>query len=280
MQSHTITTAPDTNLEVLTSIPATGSSKPALLFVHFWGGSSRTFSALAALLSPDFPLILPSLRGFGASTGPADADAYKVTDNGDDLVALVAQLQGKNPDLFRHGLVLIGHSMGGKIVQVLAARGDFGALLKGLVLIGPAPIGRLELPAEMREQQIVAYASRESAERALKGVLLGSDVGVEALGRLIDDGVGANEQARTAWATYGTQEDYETLVDQNLKISVAVVVGGLDKIETADKVNERTVKVLEKAGASVTMSVLEGVGHLMPVEAPKQLEQVIRNFLQ
>ncbi|KAJ7145807.1 putative alpha/beta fold family hydrolase [Mycena epipterygia] len=287
--SHTITTAPDTRLQVLTSIPVTGSTKPTLLFVHFWGGSTRTFGALAALLSPDFPLILPALRGWGASTGPEDPAAYKVTDNADDLTALVAHLRG-DPALaaagfFQHGLVLVGHSMGAKIAQVLAARGDLGALLTGLVLIGPAPMGRLELPAEMREQQIAAYRSRESAEVALTQVVLGSDVGAEELRRLVDDCLGGSEQARMAWPTYGTQEDYEDLATgrsdvDGLKIPVAVVVGGLDIIETADRVDEKIVQILKKAGASVTMTVLDGVGHLMPIEAPKPLEVIIRKFLK
>ncbi|KAJ7241719.1 Alpha/Beta hydrolase protein [Mycena haematopus] len=283
MQSlHTIVTSPGTALEVLTSIPTTESSKPILLFVHFWGGSRRAFAALASRLSTDFPLILPSLRGWGGSTGPDDSAAYKVTDNADDLVALVAHLRANKPlaGLFQHGLVIVGHSMGAKIAQVLAARGDLGGVLKGLVLIGPAPVGKLELPAEMREQQITAYSSRESAELALKYALLGSEVGADELHRLVDDCVGGNEHARMAWPCTGTQEDYEMLLAAgSVKIPVAVVVGGLDKIETPARVHEKVVQVLEKAGApAVTVTMLGSVGHMMPVEAPLELEEIIRDF--
>ncbi|KAJ7765871.1 Alpha/Beta hydrolase protein [Mycena maculata] len=256
LSTHTIETAPGTKLEVLTSIPTTRSTYPAILFVHFWGGSTRTFGALAARLSADFPLIRPALRGWGGSTGPEDPDAYKVTDNADDLAALVAHLQTNKAlsaaGFFQHGLILVAHSMGAKIAQVLAARGDLDGLLKGLVLIGPAPLGRLELPAEMREQQITAYSSRESAEMALKYVLLGSDVGADELRRLVDDCVGGSEQTRMAWPKYGTREDYENLATsgaEGLKIPVTIVVGGLDGIE---RVEERVVRVLKEAGASVT----------------------------
>ncbi|KAJ7639782.1 Alpha/Beta hydrolase protein [Mycena polygramma] len=283
--SHAITTAPDTTLEVLTSIPSTGSSNPAILFIHFWGGSTRTFGALAARLSPDFPLIRPALRGWGKSTGPDDPAAYKVTDNADDLAALIAHLQADKTlaaaGFFQHGLIIVGHSMGAKIAQVLTARGDLRGLLKGLVLIGPAPMGKLELPAEMREQQITAYSSRQSAELALQHVLLGSNVGANERRLLVDDCVGGSENARMAWPKYGTQEDYENLASgtaEGLKIPVVVVVGALDKIETAERVDERVAQVLRRAGASVTKTVLEGVGHLMPVEAPEQLERIIRDF--
>ncbi|KAJ6565449.1 Alpha/Beta hydrolase protein [Mycena vulgaris] len=275
--SHTIPTAPETALEVLTSIPSSGSTKPTLLFLHFWSGSARTFGALAARLSPDFALVLPALRGWGASTGPADPDAYKVADNADDIAALVAHLQADAAGLFQHGVVLVAHSMGAKIAQVLAARGDLCGLLKGLVLVGPAPLGPLELP-------IRVYSSREAAERALREVVLGSDVGAEEMRRLVDDGVGGSEQARMAWPKYGAREDYEHLVAGNgvegLKIPVAVVVGSLDKIETVERVDERVIQVLKNAGASPTMTVLEGVGHLMPVEAPRGLGGVVRKFVQ
>ncbi|KAF8208118.1 Alpha/Beta hydrolase protein [Mycena galopus ATCC 62051] len=280
--SHTIATAPGTTLQVLTSVPSTRSSKPTLVFVHFWGGSRRTFGALAARLRTDFPLILPALRGWGGSTGPDDADAYKVTDNANDLAALVACLQADEAlvaaGLFQHGLILVGHSMGAKIAQVLAARGDLGALLKGLVLIGPAPVGKLELPAEMREQQMTAYSSRESAELALKYVMLGSDVGADEVRLLVDDCVGGNEHAKMAWPKYGTREDYEVLLAAaSLKIPVAVVVGSLDKIETAERVDEKVVRVLEKAGAFVKVAVIQDAGHLMPVEASGKLEEIIQS---
>ncbi|KAF7366772.1 Alpha/beta fold family hydrolase [Mycena sanguinolenta] len=259
MQSlHSIVTAPGTTLDVFTSIPTKKSSKPTLLFVHFWGGSRRTFSALASRLSADFPLILPTLRGWGGSIGPDDPAAYGTTNNADDLAALVAHLRADKAlaGLFQHGIIIVGHSMGAKIAQ-------------------------LELPTEMREQQITAYSSRESAELALKYVLLGSDVGAEELCLLVDDCVDGNDHARMAWPAYGVQDDYEALLaDRSVNIPVAVVVGGLDKVETAERVDEKVVRVLKEAGASVTVTVLEGVGHMMPVEAPMELEKIICNFVE
>ncbi|KAJ7481443.1 Alpha/Beta hydrolase protein, partial [Mycena latifolia] len=280
---HTIPTAPDTTLHVLTSIPTTGSANtnPTLLFVHFWGGSPRTYSALAARLAPDFPLVLPALRGWGASTGPADPSAYGAAASAADLAALVAHLQSNASAgrFFEHGLVVVGHSMGAKIAQVLAARGALRGLLRGLILLGPAPLGRLELPPDVRAQQRAAYASRDAAEQVLRHVVLGSDVGADELRALVDDSMRGSEHARMAWPEYGMQEDYEGLVAdggaEGLRIPVAVVVGGVDKIEPAERVDEKVVQVLRKAGASVKMTVLDGVGHLIPVEAPTEVEDII-----
>jgi hypothetical protein len=99
--------------------------------------------------------------------------------------------------------------MDARIAQVLAARGNLDSLLKGLVLIGLAPMGKLERPAEMREQQLAVYFSRESAELVLEHVLLGSNVRADQLRLLVDDCVGGSEYARAAWPKYGMQEDYK-----------------------------------------------------------------------
>ncbi|KAJ7764601.1 hypothetical protein DFH07DRAFT_956058 [Mycena maculata] len=209
----------------------------------------------------------PACPAWGGSTGPEDPDAYKVTDNADDLVALVEHLRAdavlSEAGFFQRGLVLVGHSMGAKIAQVLATRGDFDGLLKGLVLVCSAPLGPMELSAEMRSQQLTAFSTRGSAEMALKHFVLGSDVGRDEVRRLVDDCVGELRE-----------------VGRKRIKPVAVVVGGLDKIEAASKVDEIVVRVLKNAGASVTMTVLEGVGHLIPVEAPEQLAVIIRKFIQ
>ncbi|KAJ7291328.1 Alpha/Beta hydrolase protein [Mycena rebaudengoi] len=278
---QTITTALETNLRRISRQTLRSPLKVARIC------SIRSFSALAALLQADFPLILPTLRGWGGSTGPDDPAAYKVTDNADDIAALVAHLQADkaliDADLLQHGLILVGHSMGAKIAQVLAVRGDLRPLLKGLVLIGPAPLGKLELSTEMRAGQSAAYSSRESAELVLKQVVLGSDVGADELRSLVDDMTGGSEHAKLAWPTYGTAEDYEALLSEKIgmedvEIPTAVVVGGLDKIETFERVDEKVVQLWKKAGASVTVTVLENAGHLIPVEVPRGLDTVLKKF--
>jgi pimeloyl-ACP methyl ester carboxylesterase len=59
----------------------------------------------------------------------------------------------KELDIKRY--VLVGHSLGGKISQLIASRRPEG--LVGLVLVAPAPPTPLRFPDEMRETQIHAY---------------------------------------------------------------------------------------------------------------------------
>ncbi|KAJ7016711.1 hypothetical protein C8F04DRAFT_1280764 [Mycena alexandri] len=189
--SHTITTEPDTTLQVLTSLR----------------------------LPPDFPLILPTLRGWGVSTEPADPTAYKVIDNADDLAAWPAAARS-HPRRTFHGREDCAGARGAR---------RFGALLMGRFLVPPAPMGKLEPSAEMREQQIAAYSSKELAERTLKHVLLGPDVGVAEMRLLVEDCVSGSESAMLAWPKYAIWEDCETLASgtaEGLKVPVIAVVGG------------------------------------------------------
>lgn len=68
-------------------------------------------------------------------------------------------------------VVLVGHSMGGKVAQMVAAR---GALIPaGLVLAVPAPPHAMPVPAEQRATMLASYESREGVEGAIS-ILAGS----------------------------------------------------------------------------------------------------------
>ncbi|HEX6450465.1 MAG TPA: alpha/beta fold hydrolase, partial [Trebonia sp.] len=101
---------------------------PALVFLHYWGGSHRTFEPVIARLAPGRAVVSYDHRGWGAARdlpGP-----YGIGQLADDVLEVVRGL-----GLRRY--VLAGHSMGGKVAQLAAARRPDG--LAGLVLIAPAP---------------------------------------------------------------------------------------------------------------------------------------------
>ncbi|MDE1995747.1 MAG: alpha/beta hydrolase, partial [Rhizobiaceae bacterium] len=132
-----------------------GEGDIALVFLHYWGGSSKTARDVIEQLSPSFRCIAFDQRGWGGSakTGDFTLDAYAA-----DTAALIAKL-----GLRRY--VLVGHSMGGKIAQLLAATRPDG--LVGLVLIAPAPPVPVLVPEEQREMMLESYQAREGVGMAL-----------------------------------------------------------------------------------------------------------------
>lgn len=284
-----ITASKDISLHTVISTPQNPSDRPALLLLHFWGGCNRTYRPLIKLLDNKYTIIAPSLRGWGQSSRPDDPKAYRMTDHAADFVGLLQNLRSDEPELLANGVVLVGHSMGGKIAQLLPTYTGVGPLVKGVILVAPAPTGSFALPEDMREQQIHGYDSTGSAYFVVANVLLGKpdNVTEDIITDTVSDAVSASSGARAAWPRYGMAEDYEGVVAEGMKkftaagISpkVLVVVGELDRVETPANVERRVAKVLGNAGADVKTESLSDIGHLIPLEAPQKLASALTSFV-
>ncbi len=98
-------------LEVFSCLSDRKNDQPPLLFVHgaFAGGWMWTETIMPALARAGHACYALSLRGHGGSAGHAEINWHSIADYVDDVKTVVDWL-GASP-------VLIGHSMGGFIVQ-------------------------------------------------------------------------------------------------------------------------------------------------------------------
>jgi pimeloyl-ACP methyl ester carboxylesterase len=87
---------------------------PPLLLLHGLGGSGRYWAGLAPHLAATRTLIAPDLAGFGRSDKPSSD--YSRAFHLDNLDALLATLRCDG------GLAVAGHSMGGVLAALFAAR--------------------------------------------------------------------------------------------------------------------------------------------------------------
>jgi pimeloyl-ACP methyl ester carboxylesterase len=111
---------------------------PGVLLVHGWGSAARTFDALAARLAQSYRVVVPDLRGHGATPAGSDPRRWPVSAMVDDLAALVRSAP--------RPLVALGHSLGGQMVSTLAVRHD--GLVAGVAVLDPAyGAGRDEVAA-------------------------------------------------------------------------------------------------------------------------------------
>jgi 3-oxoadipate enol-lactonase len=162
-----------------------GESGPAVLLVHGLGGSLRQWHGVAALLSPVCRLVVPDLRGHGASDKPPSG--YSIRGFADDLAA-VCRAAGVDR------VVAVGGSFAGPVVLCLAA--DHPDLVRGVVSVGgfaamgPAGRDRMTQRAAAVEQQGMAavadavlaaalgpttHATNPSLVGLSKAMLLGND---------------------------------------------------------------------------------------------------------
>jgi pimeloyl-ACP methyl ester carboxylesterase len=105
---------------------------PAIIFLHGFPESHRTWRGIAPLLEDKYRLIMPDQRGFAGSDAPQDPADYSTDKIVADLLALVDRL---GLDDF----TLVGHDWGGAVSWAAALRND--PRLKRLVIINaPHPV--------------------------------------------------------------------------------------------------------------------------------------------
>jgi pimeloyl-ACP methyl ester carboxylesterase len=90
---------------------------PAVILLHGFPESHRTWRELAPRLQDRFFLVLPDQRGFAGSDLPQEVEAYKSNTLIDDIFALADALGLEQ-------FALIGHDWGGAIAWGAALRGD------------------------------------------------------------------------------------------------------------------------------------------------------------
>jgi len=230
-------------------------SKITLLFIHGWTCTHAQMAPLVARLEPDFGCISVDLLGHGDS---GLGTTYSIAEQCD---ALQDALQGLDD------VIAIGHSMGGQIALECAARGDVAAA----VLLDPAPIvphaAASQFVAELRST--LATADIPSLMDAFARRQFRPPVDPDIVENLaatmacIDPNV-----ARKAWAAI---TDFDGLAALNRLERPCLAI-------FADKpLND--VKAFAKASTWVETAQTACTGHMQPLEAPEQLDPMIRRFI-
>ncbi|MFM0324302.1 alpha/beta fold hydrolase [Caballeronia glebae] len=240
-----------------------GSGDLALVFLHYYGGSSRTWGRVANGLSDQYRIVATDHRGWGDSDAPADG--YRIADLADDAEGVIKAL-----NLRRY--VLVGHSMGGKVAQLIASRRPDG--LEGLVLVAPSPPSPMLLSDAERATLSGAYRSRESIEFVIDHVLTAKPLDAACREQVIEDSLKAAPQAKAAWPDVAMREDITAAVAA-IDVPTAVISGELDQV---DRVATLQAELLPRI-PHAAMHILPGAGHLSPLEAPADVARIIASFL-
>ncbi|MEW6344848.1 MAG: alpha/beta fold hydrolase [Paraburkholderia sp.] len=240
-----------------------GSGELALVFLHYYGGSSRTWDGVASELSGRYRIVATDHRGWGDSEAPADG--YRIAD-------LAADAEGVIKALGLQRYVLVGHSMGGKVAQLIASRRPSG--LEGLVLVAPSPPSPMVLSDEQRATLAGAYQSRESVEFVIDHVLTAKPLDAARREQVIEDSLKAAPQAKAAWPNVAMREDITEAV-ASIDVPTIVISGELDQV---DRVATLQAELLPRI-PHAAMHILPGTGHLSPLEAPADVARTIARFV-
>ncbi len=239
-----------------------GIGEPVLVFLHYWGGTSRTWSRVINFLKGDFRCIAYDQRGWGKSDRPIEG--YALSELADEAHSLIEAM-----GLTKY--VLVGHSMGGKISQLLASRKPAG--LMALILVAPAPPTPVHFPDAAREQQIHAYDNRETALRAI-GFLTARPPAPDIIEQIVEDSLSGSNEAKLAWPTAGILEDISSRIG-SIRVPTLVLAGENDMV---DSVEQHRREVLPRI-SNARLEVIKKSGHLSPIDEPEQLAVAIKEFV-
>lgn len=227
-----------------------GDGPPAVIALHGWGRKSDDFKAILAGMDA----IAFDLPGFGAS--PAPESVIGPRDYADQLARVLEEMGGAP--------VVLGHSFGGRVAVCLAARHPDlvdRLVLTGVPLLrrpgtGKPPLGyrilrlghRLRVVSDQRMEAI--RRSRGSADyRAASGIM--REVLVKTVNESYEDELGS------------------------ITCSVELIWGSEDGDAPAAVAREAAA-ILNSAGVDVSLHVVDGAGHFLPIERPELFRERLR----
>lgn len=240
-----------------------GRGELTLVFLHYWGGSSRTWGKVIQQLENDFRCIAYDHRGWGDSE--RSDTGYAIADLAADTAALVQTLGLKR-------YVLVGHSMGGKVAQLFASKRPSG--LEALILVAPAPPVPMAVPEAQRKQMIEAYASRDGVETLIQHVGTAVPLSKDLREMIIEDTLKGAPAAKRAWPEAGMIEDISAAASK-IEAPTLVLAGENDLVERVDVLKR---ELLPRIPGS-ELRIIPETGHLSPLEVPEKVASEIRSFL-
>ena len=239
-----------------------GKGKPLVLVHGYLGGQNMW--KFQEELKHDYELIMPSLAGYGESanlTAPST-----IRENAEQVFELLNHI---NIDTF----YLLGHSMGGMIVQEMAALRP--SRVEKLICFGTGSIGvlpnRFETIEESRHK-IKTIGIKETRENIAKTWFVDYLKG-EGYQLCLEEGAKASTQAALAsldaWDCWDGREQLSQIVSPTL-----ILWSNQDRSYDINQQN-----ILIKGIKNSRLEVIENCAHNSHMEKPKLVNNAIKNFL-
>ncbi len=241
--------------------------RPVLFLLHSLGASRREWSGLERALGDQFDCVALDIPGFGGTCAG----------NATDIDALVDWLQQEVTSRAPCCWFAVGHSMGGKIASLLAARSRDGAQglagLAGVVLVAasppcPEPMG------EARRQKMLGWFADGRPERAHAEEFIDANTFHPLQGDLretaIQDMQRTDPVAWRAWLQQGSREHRQEDAG-HLQVPALILAGAED-----GDLGESAQRALNAPHyPHATVDTVPDAAHLIPVEQPHWLAQRI-----
>ena len=231
---------------------------PTLICLHALGMSAESWRPVRERL-PDLPSVAVDLPGFGPASGAGTGEVSTLVD------AVLPVVADAGPT------VLVGHSMGGKIATIVAAKA--GAAVCGVVLVAASPPAPEPMDEGRRAKMIGWFAEGGIAPEnaaAFVDANCAAPLPSPFRERAIADVRRSRPAAWTGWLAHGSREDWRAQVGT---VAVpALIVAGAEDGDLGEAAQRRLNLPHYPAGR---VEVVAGAAHLIPYEQPDRLAALI-----
>jgi len=241
-----------------------GSGTP-LVLVHGFLGSSDMWSPQIKFFKDDFRVIVPALPGFGKSSTINSCDSIECM-----AKAILNLLEKKEIKNFN----LLGHSMGGMIVQEIAKIA--GEKILKLICYGTGPRGnipgRFETIDQSREKLRI-NGLKDTAFRIAKTWFIEEE---KAKYFYLCEEAGKQTSIETADNGLVAMKNWSGIKNlKNIKNETLIVWGDQDKAY-----NFNQVETLSNNIPDSDLKVIKDCSHNVHLEKPDEFNRIIKEFLK
>ncbi len=235
-----------------------------LVLVHGFLGTSKMWEPQINFFKNYFRVITPDLPGFGKSNKAKSHNSIQSIAN-----LILDCLEEKKIDKFN----LLGHSMGGMIVQEMAKKN--GDKISKLICYSTGPRGEMPGRFETVDQSRENF-KKKGLELSAKNIaktwfVLGEKA--KYFDICIEEGKQTSlETVDNALIAFKNWNGVNTL--KNIKNETLIVWGDQDRSYNLDQ-----VKTLEKKIQNSKLIIIKNCAHNAHLEQPDQFNNIIKNFL-
>ena len=235
-----------------------GSGEKAIFFVHYFGGDRDSWQWLANQLKDEYTCILVNLPGFG---GNVPLSTKSIPEFSKWIKELVIKLHLKD-------YVLCGHSMGAKLVLYAATLLTTNKPSQ-ILLIAPSP-PTIEKMEEQEKERMLKHPDRDVAIETVKKVTV-QKLKQERFDHAVQSQLIIDQKTWKWWINSGMNNSIAAKV-KNLTIPVHVICSQDDPVIPLDDIHNEVIPYLTNS----QLTILIDAGHLIPMEIPETLAQIIK----
>jgi len=241
-----------------------GSGTP-LVLVHGFLGSTDIWLPQVKYFKKEFRVIAPALPGFGKSNTVISCNTIECM-----AKTILKSLELKKIDKFN----LLGHSMGGMIVQEMVKLA--GEKILKLICYGTGPIGNIPGRFETIDQsrkKLKVNGLESTSYRIAKTWFVEED---KAIFFYLCEEAGKQTSIEAADNGLIAMKNWNGLVNlKNIKNETLIIWGKQDKAY-----NYNQVEILNNNITNSELKIVEGCSHNVHLEKPDEFNKIVNEFLK